>query len=140
MFPSFRFIAKLIWYFSCIGFIWTVYLLDAYLDYRQFKVISKSSYDDLNPMLKSHFSAESFKKSQAYAKDKACYGIIQGLYEQLKNTGYIMLFVTPWFWKYSRNLAISYGFAGEYYETIVFLGVTSVFESIIGRDSLTVIM
>ena len=120
--------------FSCIGFIWAVYLLDAYLDYRQFKVIKNSTYDDLNSMLKSHFSEESFKKSKAYAKDKAHYGIISGLYEQLKNTGYIMLFVTPWFWKYSRNLAISYGFEGEYYETIAFLGVTSIFESVIGRD------
>merc|ERR1712130_18084 len=117
---------------GCIGFMWTVYLLDAYLDYRQLNVIKKSTYEDLNALLKSHFPTEFFRKSQSYAKDKANYGIIQGAYEQLKNTAYIVLFVTPWFWRVSGELAMKYGFEGEYYQTISFLAVTTLFETVIG--------
>lgn len=117
---------------SCIAFIWLVYIVDAYLDYRQLKVIRKSKYSDLNDMLKSHFTTESFGKSQTYAKDKMCYGIIHGLYEQVKSTGYILLFVTPWFWKESARLSSSYGYDGEYYQTVTFLLITTIFETIIG--------
>lgn len=117
---------------GCIGFIWLTYLVDAYLDYRQLRVIKKGKYTDLNELLKSHFTAESFAKSQVYANDKMVYGIIQGLYEQIKNTGYITLFVTPWFWKLSGGAVASYGWEGEYYQTIAFLGITTLFETVIG--------
>ena len=40
--------------------------------------------------------------------------------------------MTPWFWTLSRSVASSYGFQGEYYETAVFLTITSLFELIIG--------
>lgn len=40
--------------------------------------------------------------------------------------------MTPWFWTLSRSIASSYGFQGEYYETAVFLTITSLFELIIG--------
>jgi hypothetical protein len=112
---------------------WFVFIIDAYLDHRQLKVIVKSTYADLNEVLKSHFSAEKFLTSQSYATDKMNYGIFAGLYEQIKNTLYIILFVTPWFWAKSGEIAQSKGFEGEYYQTIVFLLMTTIFETIIGR-------
>jgi len=59
------------------------------------------------------------------------YGIIHGIYEQIKNTGYITLFVTPWFWKVSGGMVAKYGWEGEYYQTIAFLGITTLFETVI---------
>ena len=47
-----------------IGFMWSIYLIDTYIDYRQYKCIKNSTYDDLNKLLKSHFPKEGFEKSQ----------------------------------------------------------------------------
>jgi len=116
-----------------IGFMWSIYLIDTYIDYRQYKCIKNSTYNDLNKLLKSHFPKEGFEKSQEYAKDKAHYSLIKGLYGQIKQTLYITALVTPWFWTLSRSVASSYGFQGEYYETAVFLTITSLFELIIGQ-------
>lgn len=47
-----------------IGFMWSIYLIDTYIDYRQYKCIKNSTYNDLNKLLKSHFPKEGFEKSQ----------------------------------------------------------------------------
>ena len=64
---------------------------------------------------------------------KANFSLIQGLYGQIKETAYLLLFAYPFFWSYSRQLANNYGFTGEYWETVCFLVVTTIFETIIGQ-------
>lgn len=117
----------------CLGFIWSVFLIDSYIDWRQYKCIINSVYSDLNALLKEHFTPEQFDKSQAYAKDKANYSLIKGLYNQIKQTFYIMAFVTPFFWIYSKQLAERYGFEGEYWATCSFILVTSLVELVLDQ-------
>lgn len=117
----------------CLGFMWGMFLIDSYIDWRQYKCICRSVFTDLNDLLRSHFEKDHFEKSQKYAMDKANFSLIQGLYGQIKETAYLLLFAYPFFWSYSRQLANNYGFTGEYWETVCFLVVTTIFETIIGQ-------
>ena len=54
----------------CLGFMWGMFLIDSYIDWRQYKCICRSVFTDLNDLLRSHFEKEHFEKSQKYAKDK----------------------------------------------------------------------
>jgi len=117
----------------CLGFMWGMFLVDSYIDWRQYKCICRSVFGDLNGLLKEHFVEKDFAISQAYAKDKANFALIQGLYGQIKESAYLLCFAYPFFWAYSRNLANSYGFVGEYWETCCFLCVTTIFETLISQ-------
>ena len=117
----------------CLGFMWAMYLIDSYIDFRQYKCILNSTYNDLNALLKSHFKEDQFKKSQDYAKDKANFSLIKGLYSQIKQTYFIVAFLTPFLWVYSKDLAAIYGFEGEYWETCFFILVTSTLELVLGK-------
>ena len=90
-------------------------------------------FADLNDLLKQHFDEKHFQTSQAYSRDKANFALIQGFYNQVKETAYLLLFAYPFFWSYSRQLSAKFGFTGEYWETTSFLLVTSLFESIISQ-------
>ena len=83
-------------------------------------------------MLKSHFSEESFKKSQSYADDKMKYGLIHEFYETLRTTAFTLFFISPAFWGKAKEICNKYGFDNEYYHTCMVIFLTSVFESIIG--------
>lgn len=113
-------------------FLWGVYALENYLNFRQWKVVRKSTYSDLNAMLKSHFTEDSFKKSKSYANDKMSYGFVHEFYENIRTTVFTVLFVSPWFWGKAKEICAQYGFENEYYETCVVIFLTTIFESVIG--------
>lgn len=115
---------------------WISYIWDNYLTYRQYKVYKNT--EKVPNELAEYIDHETFTKSKAYSIDKARFGFFSGVFGQIQNTIRLCFYLSAFFWNYSSNIMIHYGFTKndsiewEIFQSIMFTFITSVISTIIG--------
>lgn len=76
----------------------------------------KSKYDIQHPPheLKDHLKPETFKKAQAYGKDKLTFSIGRTIFDWIVATTMISWGVYPWLWEKTGNLMERFGYGQDY--------------------------
>ncbi|KAI9068966.1 hypothetical protein FKP32DRAFT_1587294 [Trametes sanguinea] len=90
---------------------WTVCLFESYLLLRQFPLYSKT---EPPPVLAEHFKPDTFKKSQAYGKDKAKFSLVSGLYKQIVDSLFLHYGLMAWSWTVGGRIIAKLGYGPEY--------------------------
>ncbi|KAI0821770.1 peptidase family M48-domain-containing protein [Trametes gibbosa] len=90
---------------------WSVCLFESYLLLRQFPLYSKT---EPPPVLADHFKPETFKKSQAYGKDKAKFSLVSGIYKQIVDSMFLQYGLMAWSWKTGGKITALLGYGPEY--------------------------
>ena len=65
-------------------------------------------------MLAEHFKPETFKKSQAYGKDKAKFSLVSGLYKQVIDSLFLHYGLMAWSWRIGGKIIAKLGYGPEY--------------------------
>ncbi len=65
-------------------------------------------------MLKEHFKADVFNKSQTYGKDKAKFSLVSGLYKQVVDTILMQFGLVAWSWTAGGWIVGKLGYGSEY--------------------------
>jgi STE24 endopeptidase len=114
-----------------------IYILEAYLDWRQLRTFYTTK--SLPKELVNHISDETFRKSNAYGKDKFSFKIIESGFTFIQGVAFIILGYLPYAWDQSRSIADRMGvLTGDYSNlfqeiviTWVFIIITSVVDTVI---------
>ncbi|KAL1918666.1 uncharacterized protein VTP21DRAFT_2688 [Calcarisporiella thermophila] len=117
---------------SVIGFSLAIYLLEQYLNYRQYrKYLDRERPKQLEPMV----TQEDFSKAQAYGSDKIRFEFISAFYgSALQGTLLLVYDVLPLLWNWSGDLIMKYGGYGPKYEitqSIVFFIILSLINALL---------
>jgi STE24 endopeptidase len=88
----------------------SVFFFEYWLDIRQY--IKFATSKSLPTELKGKFPEEKFLKSLAYGKDKAGFGLFEGLVMFAEGTVLLMLGYLPWAWDLSRSWCLRFGLLG----------------------------
>jgi len=99
------------WKFYVQIFTWSVCLFESYLLFRQFPLYSKT---EPPAVLKEHFKDDTFKKSQAYGKDKAKFSLYTGLFKQALDSALLHCGVYAWSWGVAGGIRSAFGYGPEY--------------------------
>jgi STE24 endopeptidase len=115
---------------------WVLWLWDTYLDYRQYRVVKKT--ETVPDVLKDQIDAETFRKAKVYTIDKAKFGFITSVYNQIQFTLTIYWFLMPYFWNLSHKimtetfgLSRSDSLEWEIFQSLVFTFITSVASTLV---------
>ncbi|KAK5110811.1 hypothetical protein LTR62_005522 [Meristemomyces frigidus] len=100
------------WKNLIIGFAIAEYGLESYLSYRQYQVLKRKT---IPPQLKNEIDQKTFDKSQAYGRAKYKYGLVTGLWNQVKSIavirydGYAKLWAITGLWlaRWTGNTGIA---------------------------------
>eukprot|EP00898_Chlorokybus_atmophyticus_P002787 jgi/Chlat1/3509/Chrsp23S03792 len=113
---------------AAIGFIVLVYLLESYLELRQHRKLRDGR--TLPPQLRGIVSEEKFAKSRAYGLDKSRLSIAHEAYSLVENI--VLIYYLPHLWNLSASVLARFGYTGyhEVLQSVVFLGITQVLETI----------
>ncbi|KAJ9151586.1 CAAX prenyl protease 1 [Coniochaeta hoffmannii] len=109
------------WKKLIVGFSVAQFLFEGFLGLRQYRVLKK-----LKPpkVLEHEVSQEVYDKSQAYGRAKAKFEMVNSLYGQLQNIGFIYFDVLPKLWSWAGSLLLRFAparFSGEISQSIVFV-------------------
>lgn len=83
------------------GFSVGIFAFEAYLSYRQYKVLSK---DKLAPVLENEIDDETFQKSREYSKAKAKYSLFADIFGLAEKLIFIKYDCLPRLWNFSVSL------------------------------------
>lgn len=120
------------WKKLIIGFALAEFGLESYLAYRQYQVLKRKA---IPPQLKHEIDQPTFDKSQAYGRAKAHFGLVQGVWGQLKNIFVITQNVYPLLWATTGLWLTRFAplrFQGEISHSLVFAFTYSFLETVIG--------
>nr|POE63387.1 caax prenyl protease 1 [Quercus suber] len=120
------------WKKLIIGFALAEFGLESYLAYRQYQVLQRKT---IPAQLKNEIDQPTFDKSQAYGRAKAKFGIVKGVWDQLKNVFVITQNVYPVLWATTGLWLTRFAplrFQGEITHSLVFAFTYSFIETIIG--------
>ena len=78
---------------------------------RQFPLYSKT---EPPTVLKEHFKDDTFKKSQAYGKDKAKFSLCSGLFRQALDSALLHCGVYAWSWDLAGSICLVVGYGPEH--------------------------
>ena len=78
-----------------------------YISYRQ-RAVYRNKNVKLPKLLSDIMTEEKFEKSRNYSLDKSVFGFFSGIFNQIKDTGMLVFFVSPWFLKFSTSLLQKY--------------------------------
>ncbi|KAI5461625.1 peptidase family M48-domain-containing protein [Mariannaea sp. PMI_226] len=109
------------WKRLIMGFSVGQYLFEAFLTFRQYRILQKTKPP---VVLSKEVSQEVFDKSQAYGRAKAQFSIIDGLYGQIQNLAFIHFDILPKLWSWTGSLLLRFAperFTGEISHSIVFI-------------------
>lgn len=116
---------------------WAFWLWDTYLDYRQYQVYQKT--EKVPAELKGLFDEKTFEKSRSYSIDKARFGFVSSLFNQVQSSVVLCCFIMPFFWELSnRIMSKTFGFNNtstlewEIFQSLVFTFITSLASTIAG--------
>jgi STE24 endopeptidase len=120
-----------------IAFTVFIYLLEAYLDWRQLRTFYTTKA--LPKELVNHISDETFRKSNAYGKDKFSFKIIESGFMFIEGVAFIVLGYLPYAWDLSRSIAARMGVLTSDYSNLfqeivitwVFIIVMSLVDTVI---------
>ncbi|PWN53124.1 putative zinc metallo-protease [Violaceomyces palustris] len=93
-----------------ISLLWLVYSFETYLSLRQYKLYSRTSPP---AALASHVDLETFRKSQAYGRDKARFGFLSGAIMQLLSWAIVQYDIYAWAWTLAGQLLVSLHFSDK---------------------------
>ncbi|KAK4540300.1 hypothetical protein LTR36_009612 [Oleoguttula mirabilis] len=94
-----------------ITFALAEYSFETYLSYRQYKVLQRTT---VPPQLKHEIDQKTFDKSQAYGRAKAKFGVVHGVWGQVKNYVVIQYNAYPWLWALTGTWLLRYAPAGSF--------------------------
>lgn len=114
-----------------------MYVLEAYLDIRQLQAFTSTK--NLPKELVTHISDETFRKSNAYNKDKFSFKMIESAFSFLQNVAFMVLGYLPYTWDLSTQIAQHCGLLGDGYSdlfreivvTWIFIVVMTVVDTVI---------
>jgi len=115
---------------ATLFFSWIVYILETYLDYRQYKKLQEKKV----PIeLSGLTTQDKFEKSQAYGSDKITFGFITSAVNQGENTIILWFGGLPFLWKFATQLAAKWDYGSEYEITIslIFVGLSLIYETVV---------
>ncbi|GJJ14172.1 hypothetical protein Clacol_008433 [Clathrus columnatus] len=103
-----------------------------FLEQRSIRDLPHFSKTEPPPVLAKHLTAEEFKKSQAYGRDKARFSIISTLYGQILETAIIYFSGYSWAWSIAGILLAKLGYGSEYEipQSIIFAAVLGLMSAI----------
>lgn len=78
---------------------------------RQFPLYSKT---EPPAVLKEHFNDDTFKKSQAYGKDKAKFSLYSGLFRQALDSALLHYGVYAWSWDIAGSIRSTIGYGPDH--------------------------
>jgi len=93
-----------------ILFVVVVFLLETYLDYRQYKLLQVQVVPSV---LSDAISLEKFEKSQAYGRAKMKFGFVSSLFDFIQNLVIFHFDLLPQLWNYSGILLSHFGYSTE---------------------------
>jgi STE24 endopeptidase len=109
------------------------FAFEAYLSWRQYRVLSRTT---VPPQLKNEIDQQTFDKSQAYGRSKAKFGLVSGVWSQIKNYLVITQNVYPKLWAltgvWTANYLSNRWLGGEITHSLVFAFTYSFAETLIG--------
>lgn len=114
-----------------MGFSLGQYILEGLLSLRQYKILQRTKPPKV---LEGEVSQEVFDKSQAYARAKAKFGFITGLYGQIQNIAFVYGNVLPKIWGFSGLFLARYlpsRFQGEISQTLVFFFIFNIISTVL---------
>lgn len=92
--------------------------------WRQYPLYSRNAPP---AALASHFSGDTFEKSQAYGKDKAKFSFITGIYRQVLDSALIQYGFYAYAWSLAGELISRFGYGLEY--EVRFVGCTLLYST-----------
>ncbi|KAI9356545.1 peptidase family M48-domain-containing protein [Zopfochytrium polystomum] len=95
-----------------LGFMWTIYVWEQYLAYRQYRLLRDPTLG-VPKSLKAEVTDEDHQKAKAYGVDKALFGFVTSAFTQIQNTLLIVLDALPSLWAISGDLLVKAGLLGE---------------------------
>ena len=99
-----------------LGFTVLIFALEAYLDLRQ--LISFYTVKVLPKELIEHIPDETFKKSNAYGKDKFAFKMVESAFSFVEGLVFMFLGYLPYAWDMSRVASDKMGLFGEGYSQL----------------------
>ncbi|KAI7501074.1 CAAX prenyl protease 1 [Hortaea werneckii] len=108
------------------------FCLETYLQYRQYRVLQRKT---IPPQLKNEIDQKTFDKSQAYGRAKAKFGLVQGIWSQIKNIAVIKYDMMPLLWAATGTFLANYAparFQGEITQGLAFAFAYSWIETLLG--------
>eukprot|EP00457_Paulinella_chromatophora_P006758 gb/GEZN01006777.1/.p1 GENE.gb/GEZN01006777.1/~~gb/GEZN01006777.1/.p1 ORF type:complete len:474 (-),score=45.71 gb/GEZN01006777.1/:198-1595(-) len=112
-------------YFSIvITFILLVYVLETYLDMRQYSKLKERQ----KPQALTYVSQEDFEAARLYAIDKMVFHIVSSLYQQIELLAMLYYNFLPYLWVSAGNLGVRMSFSSQLAQSLIFL----LFYTIIG--------
>ncbi|KAF9937311.1 hypothetical protein BGZ75_000361 [Mortierella antarctica] len=114
-----------------LGFMYTVFLWEEYLRYRHYRnLCSKVRPKALN----DYVAEEQFQKAQAYGRDKAQFGFVESVFNQIQSTLTITMDFLPWLWTLCGDIMFrlaGYGSEYEITQSILFFVLLTVFSTVV---------
>ncbi|KAI7370903.1 hypothetical protein D0865_11771 [Hortaea werneckii] len=108
------------------------FCLETYLQYRQYRVLQRKT---IPPQLKNEIDQKTFDKSQAYGRAKAKFGLVQGIWSQIKNIAVIKYDMMPLLWAATGTFLANYAparFQGQITQGLAFAFAYSWIETLLG--------
>jgi STE24 endopeptidase len=93
-----------------------MYVLEAYLDLRQLRAFTSTKA--LPKELVSHISEETFRKSNAYNKDKFAFKMIESAFSFIQTVSFMALGYLPYTWDLSMQIAERIGILDDGYSNM----------------------
>ncbi|KAF8950141.1 hypothetical protein BGZ52_003537 [Haplosporangium bisporale] len=118
-----------------LGFMLLVFYWEEYLRLRHYSNLRSK---ECPKALREHVTDEEFQKAQAYGRDKATFGFVSNLVDQIQSALMLVLDFLPWLWGVSgRVMFAATGFGSDYEitQSIIFFAMFSVISTILSLPS-----
>ncbi|KAI5965663.1 STE24 [Candida pseudojiufengensis] len=126
---------KINWKLIIVGFTIGQYVFESYLDYRQYKVLTKKSPP---ASIKAEVNQETFDKSQKYSRSKAKFSFFNSTFDLLQNLAVIKYDLLPKVWGWSGYAMSKAAFllpkfmGGVITQSLIFIITSQILGTIVG--------
>jgi STE24 endopeptidase len=98
-----------------IGFIVLIFVIEFYLDWRQLGLFTSAS---LPKELVAHITPDTFKKSNAYGKDKFAFKMVESVFTFVMGVAFLLLGYLPYAWDLSKQIVSKFGILNDQYSDL----------------------
>ena len=115
-------------FFFVVTFIVLMFLWDLYVDHRQYKMYF---VETIPKELHEKVTATKLRDTNFYNKDKYWFSLVSGTVTLLMTLWILFFDMLPWTWRYSKNVALSFGYEHEIFVSLVFAAIYLLFNDIL---------
>uniref|UniRef100_A0A914WU43 CAAX prenyl protease n=2 Tax=Plectus sambesii TaxID=2011161 RepID=A0A914WU43_9BILA len=110
-------------------FSWLMFLWDYYLAWRQY--VKHRDNEKRPDAVSEIIGEEDYRKARLYKLDRHIFGFARSIWSQLESTVILLYGFIPYFWYLSGDLIGSFGYNNEIIQSVVFILITTVLETLI---------